>query len=52
VPSELLHPHLTWKDKADYEKQARKLIMRFEENFEQFKNIVQSSICSAGLHHI
>ncbi len=36
VPSELLNPRNSWKDKAAYDKSAAELSARFEKNFEQF----------------
>jgi phosphoenolpyruvate carboxykinase (ATP) len=36
VPSELLNPRNSWKDKAAYDKQAADLSQRFAKNFEQF----------------
>ena len=36
VPSELLNPRNSWKDKADYDKKAADLAARFAKNFEQF----------------
>jgi len=36
VPSELLNPRNSWKDKADYDKKAADLAERFAKNFEQF----------------
>ncbi len=36
VPSELLNPRNSWKDKAAYDKMAADLSSRFEKNFEQF----------------
>ena len=36
VPSELLHPRNSWKDKAAYDKMAADLSDRFARNFEQF----------------
>jgi phosphoenolpyruvate carboxykinase (ATP) len=36
VPSELLNPRNSWKDKAAYDKMAADLSARFEKNFEQF----------------
>ena len=36
VPSELLKPRNSWKDKAAYDKQAADLSGRFARNFEQF----------------
>jgi phosphoenolpyruvate carboxykinase (ATP) len=36
VPSALLNPRNSWKDKAAYDKMATDLSARFEKNFEQF----------------
>ena len=36
VPSELLNPRNSWKDKAAYDKTAAELSARFEKNFQQF----------------
>jgi phosphoenolpyruvate carboxykinase (ATP) len=36
VPSELLNPRNSWKDKAAYDKMAADLSARFAKNFEQF----------------
>jgi phosphoenolpyruvate carboxykinase (ATP) len=36
VPSELLNPRNSWKDKAAYDKMAADLSARFEKNFEHF----------------
>lgn len=36
VPSELLNPRDTWKDKEAYDRQAMSLAQRFKKNFEQF----------------
>ncbi|MGO9518037.1 MAG: phosphoenolpyruvate carboxykinase (ATP) [Candidatus Korobacteraceae bacterium] len=37
VPSELLNPRSSWKDKAAYDKMAADLSQRFAKNFEQFE---------------
>ncbi len=37
VPSELLNPRNSWKDKAAYDKMAADLSARFAKNFEQFE---------------
>ena len=36
VPSELLAPRNSWKDKADYDQKAADLLARFAKNFEKF----------------
>jgi phosphoenolpyruvate carboxykinase (ATP) len=36
VPSELLNPRNSWKDKAAYDKTAAELSARFAKNFERF----------------
>src|SRR5690606_19117538 len=36
VPSEILDPKATWADKAAYERMARDVARRFEQNFERF----------------
>jgi phosphoenolpyruvate carboxykinase (ATP) len=36
VPSELLNPRNSWKDKVAYDKKAAELSERFAKNFEQF----------------
>lgn len=51
VPAEMLLPHKLWKDTAAYEKQARGLIGRFEENFKQFAQQVPAEVVQAGPHN-
>ena len=50
VPSEILNPQATWRDKKAYTKQAVQLIARFNENFEQFVEIVSKEVFQAGPH--
>src|SRR3546814_993434 len=40
VPSEVLNPRNTWRDKKAYDLTARDLTQRFEANFKQFETYV------------
>jgi len=48
VPNEVLDPLSTWHDHAYYDRQARLLISRFENNFGQFNQDVSAQIAQAG----
>lgn len=48
VPSEVLKPKNTWKDKESYDEYAQKLADMFKENFEQFKEHVSEKVKAAG----
>ena len=48
VPSELLNPRDTWKDKNEYDKQATKLAKMFQDNFEKKYPYMIDSIKLAG----
>ncbi|MBA7543880.1 Phosphoenolpyruvate carboxykinase (ATP) [subsurface metagenome] len=48
VPSEILSPGNTWKDKADYDEKAKKLAGMFKDNFKQYKDFVSSEVIKAG----
>ena len=48
VPSEVLQPRNTWKDGAEYDKQAKKLAAMFEENIKKFGAAVSPAILGAG----
>lgn len=47
VPHEILIPRNTWTDKSAYDVEAKKLAMKFHENFKLFKNI-KKEIKQAG----
>lgn len=47
VPDEILDPRNTWEDKDAYEKQARRLAGKFQNNFAKFSDIPQD-ITDAG----
>ena len=48
VPSEILNPSNTWKDKNKYEETATKLAEAFTKNFDQYKNAANSEIIAGG----
>ena len=48
VPSEILSPRNTWKDKAAYDEKAKELAGMFKENFKQYKDFVSSEVAEAG----
>jgi len=48
VPSEVLDPVTTWKDKAEYEMQAKNLAGRFIKNFEQYLTQVKPEVVKSG----
>lgn len=50
VPSEILNPQNTWSDREAYAVQAKALIERFQKNFAQFADAVDSRILNAGPH--
>jgi phosphoenolpyruvate carboxykinase (ATP) len=49
VPSEILNPRNTWKDKNEYDQKARDLAQRFIENFKQYEEHVSDEVKSSGI---
>ena len=47
--SNLLIPRDTWKDASSYDKQARKLVEMFADNFGKYKGLVDESVLSVAL---
>jgi phosphoenolpyruvate carboxykinase (ATP) len=50
VPSEILDPKATWADPEAYERTARDVAKRFEDNFARFAAHVGDDVRSAGIH--
>jgi phosphoenolpyruvate carboxykinase (ATP) len=48
VPAQLLNPRNAWPDKGAYDRQARELAIKFEENFTKFD--VPAEVRNAGPH--
>ena len=48
VPSEILNPKNTWAKPSDYDAQAKKLAILFNENFKQFEDRTPKSVIIAG----
>ena len=51
VPTEVLDPRSTWKDRAAYDRTARKLAGMFYENFAQYADQVTSEVLAAGFRN-
>ncbi len=50
VPTEVLWPKNTWKDKKAYDAKALELAKRFDENFKQFEDMASDDVKAAGPH--
>ena len=48
VPDELLWPRDNWADPKEYDKQARMLAEKFQQNFKQFEDQVSDAVREAG----
>ena len=48
VPSEVLNPWRTWRDRAQYDATAAKLVKLFHENFKRFEGDASEEIKQAG----
>ena len=48
VPSEILHPYNSWRDKAGYKQSIEELAEKFTKNFEKYTGKVSSEIEAAG----
>ncbi len=48
VPTEVLDPRTTWKDKAQYDQQAKSLAKLFSDNFSKYASEAASEIRKAG----
>ena len=48
VPSEVLQPRNTWTDKEAYDRQARDLARRFNENFKKYESGVSEAVRSVA----
>lgn len=49
IPNEVLNPRLSWSDKEAYDRAARGLVARFEQNFSNFQSIVNEDVRAAAI---
>jgi phosphoenolpyruvate carboxykinase (ATP) len=48
VPADVLQPRNTWSDKDAYDRQARDLARRFNENFKKYESGVSKAVAAVG----
>jgi phosphoenolpyruvate carboxykinase (ATP) len=48
VPTEVLTPRNTWRDRESYDRKARELAERFRKNFEQYAEYAGEKVVAAG----
>jgi len=48
IDSTILNPSLTWADKAEFDKTARRLVSMFQENFTKFEEYVDGDVLAAA----
>ena len=48
VPTEILNPVNTWKDKDEFDKTARALVAMFQKNFAKFEASVDADVRAAA----
>lgn len=48
VPTEVLTPRNTWKNKKAYDEKAKELAGRFKENFKEYESYVDEKVIAAG----
>jgi phosphoenolpyruvate carboxykinase (ATP) len=52
IPSEILDPKATWADQNAYDRMARDVARRFEDNFARFAPHVSDDVKGAGIHAV
>ena len=48
VPTDVLNPRNTWKNKSDYDTKAADLAARFKQNFKEYESHVSPDVIAAG----
>jgi phosphoenolpyruvate carboxykinase (ATP) len=49
IPAEVLDPRQSWADKSEYDRFAKILMARFEENFKEFHHVVDEEVLAASI---